>query len=86
MMQMMLEDTFENIIVQHPNKENQRLFLLIENGVLEQKAYTTEREWAQVLVETEVTETQMLDRYDIVIHMVTAADGAADHFNHLNQA
>ena len=85
-LQMMLEDTFTNIIVQNPNKPNQELFLLIENGALDQKAYTTPNEWSSILVEAEKDEAQLLSRYDMVVHMITAADGAMSYFDHLNKS
>jgi len=81
---MLLEDTFTNIIVQNPNKPNQELFLMIENGVLDQKAYASPNEWSAILVEAERDEAQLLSRYDMVVHMVTAADGAMRYFDHLN--
>ena len=55
-LQMLLEDTFTNIIVQNPNKPNQELFLMIEKGALDQKAYTSANEWSAILVEAEKDE------------------------------
>jgi len=86
LLQLMLEDTFTNIIKQTQPNRDQELFLMIENGALDQKAYSTEEEWSSVLVETKINESLLLERYDMVLHMVTAADGAANHFNHLNNS
>jgi hypothetical protein len=82
--QLHLEQNFNDIIVQNPNVADQELFLMIENGVLDNKPKFTDSEWERVMVAVGMKEAELYRQYDLVIHMVTAADGASSHFNQLN--
>jgi len=55
--------------------------LLCDRGVVDGKAYIDQQGWAMVLDQLGLTEAEVRDRrYDAVIHMVTAAQGAEKYY------
>eukprot|EP00656_Telonema_subtile_P045106 TRINITY_DN51374_c0_g1_i1.p1 TRINITY_DN51374_c0_g1~~TRINITY_DN51374_c0_g1_i1.p1 ORF type:complete len:344 (-),score=100.88 TRINITY_DN51374_c0_g1_i1:47-1078(-) len=55
--------------------------LLCDRGVIDGKAYCTPEQWALVLDQLGVTESAVRDRrYDAVVHLVTAAQGAEKYY------
>ena len=60
--------------------------VLLDRGVIDNVAYCTDEAWAMVLEELGTTTARLRDsRYDHVIHLVTAAHGAEQHYT-LEQA
>ena len=68
--------------------------IIFDRGLMDGKAYMTAESWQQllhdvahegrdvVLMGRDLTEDYILQRYDGIIHMTTAADGAADHYRY----
>jgi predicted ATPase len=68
--------------------------IIFDRGLLDPKGYMDEATWARVLNELDstytdtgsvkkgVTESYLLNRYDGVLHMVTAADGATEYYKY----
>ena len=68
--------------------------LIFDRGLMDGKGYCTDEAWSQllddvahegrdvVLLGKPITEEYILQRYDAIIHMVTAADGAAGFYRH----
>lgn len=55
--------------------------LLCDRGPMDGVAYVTEADWKALLQEKGVEVTDLRDvRYDAVFHMVSAADGAPEHY------
>jgi len=54
--------------------------LIVDRGSLDPKAYIDSETWETVVKHTAFDEQYLLDRYDLVLHFVTAADGDADHW------
>lgn len=82
-MQMNLEDIFIDIAI----NSNQPCVILTDRGVMDGSAYTSEKIWKAILNETGWTSIQLRDRrYDAVIHLVTAADGAVEFYGKENEA
>jgi hypothetical protein len=51
--------------------------ILIDRGLMDGSAYVDKTQWKGLLDEMGVTNVQLRDhRYDAVLHLVTAADGA----------
>lgn len=70
--QIALEDQFYNLA----KISNTQSILLCDRGLIDGKAFMTDDQWARLLKELKFTEREIRDeRYDSVIHMVTAADG-----------
>lgn len=54
--------------------------IFYDRGLLDSKAYMEEKDFHKVLKEYKQTEISARDSYDAVFHLVTAADGAAEHY------
>lgn len=55
--------------------------LITDRGVLDNKTFVYPEDWQNLLKDLKLTESEVgLSRYDAVIHMVTAADGAPTHY------
>ena len=81
--QINLEDTFEQLA----QNEGKKSVLLCDRGLMDGSAYVSLEQWQAVLDEMGWNPINLRDkRYDAVIHMVTAADGAADFYNKSNEA
>jgi len=81
-LQIRLEDTMHDMAAASGAKS----VLLCDRGVMDGKAYISQQGWALVLDALGMTEAQARDRrYDAVIHLVTAAEGAEQYYT-LEQA
>lgn len=64
---------------------NRKIVILCDRGVLDGKAFLDDDETFELILdEYEMTTESVLDAYDGVIHLVTAADGAASHYGRNN--
>ena len=78
--QMALEDIF--IDVAHDFYPEGKVVMLYDRGVMDGRAYMNESMWQALLDETSWSNSQLRDkRYDMVLHLVTAADGALDYYS-----
>ena len=66
--------------------DNENVVILYDRGLIDNKAYMTEEQFNAVLVDTNQNETELKERYDAVIHLVTAADGAEKYYSLDNKA
>ena len=72
-MQMCLEDIFLESAID----SEQKTVILCDRGVMDGKAYTSQQCWQALLDETAWSTIQLRDRrYEAVVHLVTAANGA----------
>lgn len=79
-MQMSLEDVFSEIA--NDNYPDQRVVVLCDRGVMDGSAYMSESMWQALLDETGWSPSTLRDkRYDMVLHLVTAADGAETYYS-----
>jgi thymidylate kinase len=82
-LQMNLEDIFNDIAYSNC-KLGEISVILCDRGVMDGSAYIEPELWQAMLDETGWSEVHLRDaRYEAVIHMVTAADGAEEHYNSL---
>jgi len=80
-MQMSLEDIFIEIALSN----EEPTIILCDRGVMDGSAYTDENVWQALLDETGWSTIQLRDRrYEAVIHLVTAADGAGEFYTDSN--
>ena len=76
--QIHLENTFYNMAKLIPKPS----VLLCDRGVMDGSAYIDDETWAALLKRFDMDETTIRDtRYDAVLHMVTAAIGATEHYS-----
>lgn len=60
------------------------VIILYDRGVMDNKAYLDWVDWNKMLKEKSLFETDLVDRYDLVIHMVSAALGKEDAYTLAN--
>ena len=78
---MKLQMSLEDIFTQIGSTSDQHVIILCDRGVMDGSAYTNEHVWQAILDETGWSTIQLRDRrYEAVIHLVTAAEGALDFY------
>ena len=76
-----MENCFRNIAASTGKKS-----VIIHNrGLMDVKTYLPVALWEEILKRNNWTEQSFLDRYDIVVHLVTAADGPEGSTNNALQ-
>lgn len=60
------------------------VIILYDRGVMDNKAYLDWIDWNHMLQEKSLIEVDLIDRYDLVIHMVTAALGKEEAYTLAN--
>lgn len=68
------------------NIDNENVVVLYDRGLIDNKAYMSEEQFKAVLDDTKQNETELKERYDAVIHLVTAANGAEKYYSLDNKA
>ena len=63
-----------------------KILIVCDRGMLDNKAYMTEMEFQQVLNLMKQNEVELRDHYDAVFHLVTAAKGAEEFYTTANNA
>ena len=63
-----------------------KILIVCDRGTMDNKAYMTDEEFAQLCRELDTDEATLRDRYDAVFHLVTAAKGALDAYTTANNA
>ena len=75
--QMQLEDSVERIL----RARGRPAVMMCDRGTMDGAAYMDRDNWLALLKERGTTETEIRDnRYNAVFHMVSAADGAEEHY------
>ena len=64
----------------------QDTIILCDRGVFDNKAYISNDEFVTLLKERNLNEMEVSDSYDMVIHLVTAANGAVEHYTTENNS
>ena len=79
-LQMDLEDIFVQIALS--NDDMPPTIILCDRGVMDGQAYTSDIVWQAILDETGWSTIHLRERrYEAVVHMVTAADGAEKFYS-----
>lgn len=73
----------EDLIVEYASITSDKpVVIFCDRGLIDGKAYVSEQVWQSILDEMSWNDVYLRDsRYDAVIHMVTAADGAEKHYD-----
>lgn len=85
-LQISLENAFIRIALNNSKDEtgydrNDPFLILCDRGLMDGSAYCRPSEWKSLLDELQINEHLIREeRYDAIIHLVTAADGAADFY------
>lgn len=62
------------------NLKDERILIVCDRGLLDNKAYMTDYEFNQALTDLNTNEIDLRDNYDAVFHLTTAAKGAAEFY------
>jgi len=81
-MQVQMEDSFFQIA----ESTGRPSVVFFDRGVLDMAAYMPEEMWGRILAGLGTTAADVLSRYDMVLHLITAADGAAKFYTTANNA
>ncbi len=68
------------------NMDRDKILIVCDRGLLDNKAYMTEQEFSDVADFVGSNEVEMRDNYDAVFHLTTAAKGALDAYTLANNA
>lgn len=79
---MSLEDVFQGIST---TEGGSKIALLCDRGSMDGSAYVEKKIWNTILTEYNLSEDKIRDeRYDLVLHLSTAADGAQKYYTLAN--
>lgn len=82
---MKLQMNLEDIFLEISQSSETPTVILCDRGVMDGSAYCDENVWQAILDETGWSTIHLRDRrYEAVIHMVTAADGAQTFYTSVN--
>lgn len=76
--QLSKENAYEEAIKYLPS--DKKYVIIYDRGVMDNKAYISNDEFNEILVEQNLNQIELLDRYDMVIHLVTAALGKEEYY------
>lgn len=66
------------------NEPNQKVLIVCDRGLLDNKAYLNQQEFEQYCQHLQMTEEDMVARYDAVFHLQSAAIGAQKYYTFAN--
>src|SRR5574344_1202059 len=66
--------------------ENEKIIIIYDRGLIDNKAYIGQEKFDELLKKLKMQEIDIMDSYDMVIHLVTAADGAKDAYTLSNNS
>jgi len=76
-----LEDTYFSLAM----TQNRNCLVICDRGAMDCSAYLPKQDWDKILEKNNLNEVDIRDnRYEQVIHLVTAARGAEDHYTRSN--
>lgn len=81
-----LQLSLENMAEKVAHTSNKDTIIVCDRGLMDSKAYVTEDEFQQLLAERGMSENDALERYDLAIHLRSAAFGKEEFYNLENKA
>jgi len=81
-LQIQMEDSFKQIA----RSTGRPSIVVFDRALLDVAAYLPEPQWREILEHNKLEERGLLARYDLVMHLVTAADGAEEFYTTANNA
>ena len=79
-MQLSKEKLFEKVA----SGCKQDTIILCDRGIMDNRAYINDEYFQKLLKERNLKEMEVMSSYDLVIHLVTAADGAREYYTTVN--
>ncbi|KAL7346173.1 AAA domain-containing protein [Encephalitozoon intestinalis] len=79
-----IEDAYNNL-ARDIAENGGNAVVIYDRGTMDGSAYVTKNDWEEICQEVGMSEVELRDaRYDCVIHLVSAADGAEKHYGNGN--
>ena len=76
-----LEDTYFSLA----RTQNRNCLVICDRGAMDCSAYLPREDWERIMERSQYNEVDLRDnRYNHVIHLVTAARGAEEHYTRTN--
>lgn len=75
-LQLKLESYAEEVA----RKSDKKTIILCDRGIMDDKAYVTKEQFIELLKERNLTQFEVCKSYDLVIHLVTAANGKKEFY------
>lgn len=76
----------ERSLVRASSATGRPTLVVMDRGVMDPSAYMPHDVWESILARNGWTDADFLARYDLVLHLVTAADGAEKFYTTANNA
>lgn len=77
---MSLQLSLEDLAETAAQEISQPTIIICDRGLLDDKAYVSEEEFQTLLKEFDTTQFDLLNRYDLVMHLKTVADGKEEYY------
>lgn len=78
------EKLYETAVSELP--DNEECVIICDRGVLDNKAYIGQQKFTNLLKTMNLNELSLMDNYNLVIHLVTAADGKEEYYTLSNNS
>ena len=86
-MQMNLENAFFELAENESYEKKKHAIVLCDRGLYDGSAFVVPELWSQIFNEQGLGGLNFIEkRYDAIVHMVTAAEGAEKFYNYSNKA
>ena len=86
-MQMNIEDAFTDIALAEQAQTQKPTLIMCDRGVLDGSAYCSPEMWHQIMDDCGYNGVNLIEkRYEAIVHMVTAAEGAKEFYDLSNEA
>lgn len=79
-----IEDCFRGLA--NCKSDTRPCVIICDRAMMDIEAYISQEQWCEVIGKLGVCEAHILARYNVVVHLVTAADGAAEFYTSENNA
>jgi len=77
-MQLAFEETYKQTVLRvFPERKK---VILLDRGIMDIKAFMPDDDFKEIIKRKKLSEVKLRDRYNGVIHLVTAADGAPEYY------
>lgn len=60
--------------------DSTKCIIVYDRGMLDNKAYINQKKFDEILKKQKLSELALMDNYDMILHLVTAADGAKEFY------
>lgn len=79
-MQYKRNEVYENMAKEYAETHNKKVVIIYDRGIPDCKGFLTDEEYSQIIKDCGLDEIKIMDYYDGVFHLVTAADGAPEAY------